>query len=224
MKRQEKYPWIYDVLFLLVFILAGYLRLTGVNWGEGQHQHPDEGFLSSVLASLQAQKCMDDKPVESCPADRLRWMNIGEYFDSETSTLNPYNRGYAFYVYGDLPMTITRVAADALKMYDVKILGRQFSALADLFTIFFLYLLVSRLYNRRVALLTALFSTLTVMQIQQSHFFTTDLFVNAFAFLAIYFAVAIMDSRYAAVSDKDQILESEEQELERSDEKVEGGE
>jgi hypothetical protein len=51
---------------------------------------------------------------------------------------------------------------------------------------------VSRLYDRRVALLASLFSALTVMQIQQSHFFTTDLFVNPFAFLAIYFAVEIM--------------------------------
>ena len=114
MNRREKYPWIYDVLFLLVFVLAGYLRLTGVDWGEGQHQHPDESFLSSVLASLQAQKCLDNVPVEVCPPDRVRWMGVGDYFNSKTSTLNPYNRGYAFYVYGDLPMTMTRVAADSL--------------------------------------------------------------------------------------------------------------
>src|SRR5258706_3724427 len=33
------------------------------------------------------------------------------------------------------------------------------------------------------------------MQIQQSHFFTNDLFVNLLAFLAIYLAVAIADVR-----------------------------
>src|SRR5574339_1081212 len=89
---REKYPWIYDLLFLLVFLLAGYLRLTGVNWGEGQHQHPDENFLSGVLASLQAQKCSD---VQGCPPGEMRWLTPGEYFDSETSPLNPYNKGYA---------------------------------------------------------------------------------------------------------------------------------
>ena len=89
-------------------------------------------------------------------------------------------------------MTLTRVAVDAMHVTDVKMLGRQFSALADLFTILFLYLAVSRLYNRRVALLAPLFSALAVLQIQQSHFFTTDLFVNAFAFLAIYLAVRIL--------------------------------
>jgi YYY domain-containing protein len=193
--RREKYPWIYDVLFLLVFVLAGYLRLTGVNWGEGQHQHPDENFLEGVLASLQAQKCTNPAiPVEACPSEQKTWLGLADYFNSRTSTLNPYNRGYSFFVYGDLPMTIVRVAVDAMHVTDVKMLGRQFSALADLFTILFLYLAVSRLYNRRVALLASLFSALAVLQIQQSHFFTTDLFVNAFAFLAIYLAVRILDA------------------------------
>jgi hypothetical protein len=196
MDHREKYSWLYDVLFLLVLILAGYLRLTGVNWGEGQHQHPDENFLSGVLGSLQAHKCADATiPVEACPAEQKQWISIGDYFNSKTSTLNPYNRGYSFFVYGNLPMTIVRVAAEASGQYDAKILGRQFSALADLFTILTLYFIVARLYDRRVALLASLLSALTVMQIQQSHFFTTDLFVNPFAFLAIYFAVLIADQR-----------------------------
>jgi hypothetical protein len=178
---REKHSWIYDVLFLLVFVLAGYLRLTGVNWGEGQHQHPDENFLTGVLGSLRAHTCVDESiPVDLCPPEQQRWMTLGEYFDSETSALNPYNRGYAFFVYGNLPMTLVRVTAEVTEQFDVKTLGRQFSALADLFTIFFLYLLVSRMYGRKVGLLASLFSSLTVMQIQQSHFFTTDLFVNAF--------------------------------------------
>ncbi|MCC6500863.1 MAG: hypothetical protein IT313_11415 [Anaerolineales bacterium] len=202
--KREKYFWAYDILFLLVLILAGYLRLSGANWGEGEHQHPDENFLSGVLSSLQAKTCANGvTPLPSCPAEEQRWINLGEYFDSAASPLNPYNHGYSFFVYGDLPMTIVRVAVDALGGADVKLIGRQFSALADLFTIFFLYLIVSRLYDRRVGLLASLFSALTVMQIQQSHFFTTDLFVNTFAFLAIYFAVEIMLW-------KDQRLETED--------------
>src|SRR6185503_398936 len=125
------------------------------------------------------------------------------------STLNPYNRGYSFFVYGNLPMTVVRVAVEALNQPDPKILGRQFSALADLFTILLLYFTVSRMYDRKVGLLAALFSALTVMQIQQSHFFTTDLFVNAFAFLAIYFAVEIVN--------RDSKLENQEKNLEAGD-------
>ncbi|HLA06386.1 MAG TPA: DUF2298 domain-containing protein [Anaerolineales bacterium] len=191
--NRNKYFWLYDILFLLVLLLAGYLRLSGVNWGEGEHQHPDENFLAGVLGSLQAHKCaVESIPVETCPEEQKQWIGIGDYFDSKRSTLNPYNRGYSFFVYGNLPMTIVRLAAEATGQFDVKILGRQFSALADLFTIMILYFIVARLYDRRVAWLASLFSALTVMQIQQSHFFTTDLFVNPFAFLAIYFAVEIV--------------------------------
>jgi YYY domain-containing protein len=201
--NREKHSWIYDLLFLLVFLLAGYLRLTGVNWGEGQHQHPDENFLTGVLGSLRAQACENvTVNVDACPEDQKRWLSFGEYFDSQTSPLNPYTRGYSFFVYGNLPLTLVRVAADATGQFDVKMLGRQFSALADLFTIFFLYLLVSRMYGRKVGLLASLFSALTVMQIQQSHFFTTDLFVNTFAFLAIYFAVEIVNHQSSIVNRK----------------------
>ena len=192
---REKHPWIYDLLFLLVFLLAGYLRLTGVNWGEGQHQHPDENFLTGVLGSLRAQACEDASiPADACPDDQKRWLTPGEYFDSKTSPLNPYNRGYSFFVYGNLPMTLVRVAADATGQLDVKTLGRQFSALADLFTIFFLYLLVSRMYGRKVGLLASLFSALTVMQIQQSHFMTVDNFGGMFTTIAMYACVQIAKS------------------------------
>ena len=192
--NREKYPWIYDLLFLLIFLLAGYLRLTGANWGENGGQHPDENFLAGVLGSLQAHKCSNPAiPVEACPPEQKRWISVVDYFNSKTSTLNQYNRGYGSYVYGNLPMTIIRIFAEATNQLDVRILGRQFSALADLFTILFLYLIVSRLYGRRVGLLASLFSALTVMQIQQSHFFTVDLFVNAFAFFALWFAVAILE-------------------------------
>jgi len=165
MNHREKYSWLYDVLFLLVLVLAGYLRLTGVNWGEGQHQHPDENFLAGVLGSLQAHKCADAAiPVEACPPEQKQWMGIGDYFNSKTSTLNPYNRGFSFFVYGNLPMTIVRVAAEASNQLDVKTIGRQFSALADLFTILILYFIVARLYDRRVALLASRFSASRLMR------------------------------------------------------------
>ncbi|HEX6268859.1 MAG TPA: DUF2298 domain-containing protein [Anaerolineales bacterium] len=196
MNQREKFPWLYDVLFLLVLALAGYLRLTGVNWGEGQHQHPDENFFTSVVESLRAHECADpDLSLEECPAEQSRWISLGDYLSSERSTLSPYNRGFSFYVYGNLPLTIVRIAAEITDPVNFRIFGRQLSALADLFAILFLYLIVSRLYGRRVGLLASLFSALTVMQIQQSHFFTVDLFVNTFAFLAIWFAVAILEHR-----------------------------
>lgn len=193
----EKHWWLYDILFVLILLMAGYLRLTGVQWGEGYHQHPDELFLTGVLDNLRAKTCEDPTiPVDSCLPENRRWMSLSEYFDSSTSTLNPFNRGYGFYVYGNLPLTATRVLMEATgndSFGASKFFARQMSAFADLFAIFFLYLLVSRLYGRKVGVLAAAFSSLAVMQIQQSHFFTVDLFVNTFLFAALLFAVRILE-------------------------------
>ncbi|MBC7877548.1 MAG: glycosyltransferase family 39 protein [Anaerolineales bacterium] len=193
----EKRAWLYDLLFILVLLLAGYLRLGGANWGEGYHQHPDELFLSGVLDNLRAQTCNDPLvPIDACPPDQKRWLTVGEYFDTASSTLNPHNRGHAFFVYGNLPMTVVRYAMEMTdNVSNSKYFARQFSALADLFTIFILYLFVSKLYGRRVGLFAATFSAFAVMQIQQSHFFTSDLFVNLFMFLALYFAVGVIEHR-----------------------------
>jgi hypothetical protein len=195
----EKRTWVYDLLFILVLLMAGYLRLSGVEWGEGYHQHPDELFMTGVLDNLRAHTCADPLiAVDNCPPEQKRWLSIGEYFDSAASTLNPYNRGNASYVYGDLPLTLTRSAMELTHNEDIgksKFFARQFSALADLLTLFLLYLIVSNLYGRKIALFAATFSALAVMQIQQSHFFTVDLFVNLFMFLTLYFAVKIVNQK-----------------------------
>jgi len=205
--KNEKRAWLYDLLFILVLLLAGYLRLAGSDWGGGNHQHPDELFLSGVLGSLNAHTCdLPDVPADICPADQKRWMNIGEYFDTAKSTLNPYNRGYSFFVYGNFPMTLVRVTAEALGsdgLEDLKFLSRQMSAMADLLTIFVLYLIVSSLYGRKIGLFSAAFSALTVMQIQQSHFFTTDLFTNLFMFLALFLAVEIVNYRKLGIRNEE---------------------
>ena len=133
----EKRAWLYDLLFILVLLLAGYLRLAGSGWGEGYHQHPDELFLSGVLGNLRAQSCENPLvPVDSCPEDQKHWMSIGEYFDTAKSTLNPYNRGYSFFVYGTFPLALIRFTAEAIGSTgfgELKFLARQMSALADLF-------------------------------------------------------------------------------------------
>ncbi len=170
-----------DLLFLLVLLMATLLRATGLDWGEFAHQHPDELFLTSVTADIQ-------------PVGSLR-----EYFDTAHSSLNPQNRGHGFFVYGTLPVFLTRYVAEWSGATNIKLIGRQLSALADLGTIILLYFIVARVYHRGVALLAAAFSSLAVMQIQQAHFYTADHFVNFFLFLALWFAVLIAERRWPGV-------------------------
>src|SRR5512140_1558432 len=192
----EKRGWIYDVLLISVLMMGTYFRTVGLNWDADQHLHPDERFLTMVESALQVKKCaLPNTALEACPADEIRWLGFGDYLNTAASPLNPQNRGYGFFVYGDLPIVMVRYIAEWLGQvgYDqVNLVGRQVSALSDLLTILLLYIIVSRLYNRRVALLGAAFSSLAVLQIQQSHFFTVDVVANFFIFLALFFAVEIV--------------------------------
>ncbi|MBL8077147.1 MAG: hypothetical protein JNM55_04230 [Anaerolineales bacterium] len=195
----EKRAWLYDLLFVTILLIAGVLRFGGFNWGEGYHQHPDELFLMGVLDNLRAHVCDEPSiPVDACPQELTRWMTVGEYLNGSTSTLNPYNRGYGSFVYGNLPMTVARIAMEVTGNDDIgrsKFFARQLSALMDLLTIFIFYLFVSKIYGRKVGVIAAAFSSFAVMQIQQSHFFTADLFANLFMFLGLAFAVQIVEYR-----------------------------
>lgn len=158
------------VILAALLLAAAWLRLVGLDWDADQSLHPDERFLTSVQTAI--------KPVE----------NIGQYFDTENSTLNPKNMCCGFYVYGTLPLILTRYVGEWLGRTgwgEINLVGRVLSALMDLGIVFLVYLLAERLYGKRAALVAAAFSTFTVMQIQQSHFFTVDNFVNFFAFLAL---------------------------------------
>ncbi len=172
---ENKRLWLYDVLLIGVLLVAAYFRFSGSAWGDLQYQHPDELFLTSVTYNIS--------PVHS----------LAEYFNTATSTLNPNNTGAGFYVYGTLPVFIVRGLADlSHQVSNLQLFGRQMSALFDLATVALLYFVAKRLYGPRVGILAAMFSALAVMQIQQSHFYTTDNFATFFMLLAAYFAVEIM--------------------------------
>ncbi len=206
-KPKEKLPWLYDILLVLVLTVAAFLRFTGSDWGNLEHQHPDELFITSVtydIAPIGASSdvigrapTVADQPWRAAyPETFTDCVEWGGYFDTACSPLNPQNRGHNTFVYGSLPVFIVRYLAEWTdQVGNLKLFGRQMSAVADLITIFLLYLMVARLYNRRVALLAAAFSAFAVMQIQQSHFYTTDNFAVTFMTLAAYFAVEIVVGR-----------------------------
>jgi YYY domain-containing protein len=196
-------------LILLILAVGAYLRLVGYNWGEYSYMHPDERFLIWVGSDISPVTTIvtADNQVKDV------WIGISEYFNTEISPLNPHNRGHGFYVYGTLPMFLTRIIVQ-LKyghsgFQEMTNVGRFLSAITDLLTVLFVYLAATRLYNRRVALLAAAFSAAAVMQIQQSHFFTMDTFINFFTFVAFYFAVRILVSKKLPISENEIKTEEE---------------
>ncbi|CAG0929996.1 hypothetical protein TFLX_01532 [Thermoflexales bacterium] len=195
----KRWTWLPIVLLLIGIIAFGaYFRFGGLDWGEGNLLHPDEYFLMGVTSNVQLPK------------------DLGEYFDSQNSPLNPYNKGAGTFVYGNLPLFITRYTAEALdaacKMSEqlclkkdgiaypfasyqgVQLLGRALSGLLDLFTLIFMFFIGKRLHGVKVGLLAAALGAATVLQIQQSHFYTADIFATFFLVAALFFIIRLGDT------------------------------
>ena len=188
-------PRFADWILLVILVLAAFFRLSGLYWGEYQYLHPDERFLVWVGSDISPTRTETTINPDGSLTDKKIWIGWDEFFDTPNSPMNPVNRGHGFYVYGTLPMFITRMAVEWVyghsgfnEMTDI---GRALSAVADLLVIIVIYAIASRQYDRRVAALAAAFYAAMVLPIQQSHFFTMDTFINFFTLLALYFAVRI---------------------------------
>lgn len=199
--EKKRRAWINYLLLIAILLAAIYFRTVGLFWGEYSYMHPDERFLIWVGSDLSPVKCLDSEFTPyNCPEDKQVFLSFSEYFDTAQSTLNPHNRGHGFYVYGTLPMFLTRYVVelyfDQAGWEQVLQTGRSLSVLADLLTVLLVFLVAKRLYGKRVGLLAAAFSAAAVLQIQQSHFFTMDTFINFFTFLAFFFAVLVLTGKW----------------------------
>ena len=188
-------------LLAAILLLAAVLRFTGLNWDEGRWIHPDEGHMRMVTASIR------------WPADPSL------YFDALRSPLNSFNRGQSYSYgtlplflvrlaaegldrgCGESPNRIMAAVAGLLAPEAMpcspglftavlsSLVGRALSALADLGSVWLVYLIGRRLYGDRAGLLAALFAALTAFAIQQAHFYTVDSLASFFTVLAVYYAV-----------------------------------
>lgn len=160
-----------------ILILAAFLRLYGINWDQGFHLHPDERFLTMVGNAMRIP------------------LNLLTYFDQATSTLNPINVGYPFFVYGTFPVVLNKILAVLLGTDNYNgftLQGRLLSGLFDTFTVYLIYKtvqLIEKQYSLPISLkfLASFFYALAVLPIQLSYFFAVDTFLNFFVFESFFF-------------------------------------
>ena len=184
--------WVVATFLVLILLFGAAVRLAGMNWDEDQHLHPDERFLTMVSSAISLPGIGFANG--QLPPGCAKW---GGYFDSDCSSLSPYNHGYNLFVYGTFPIFLVRLIAewiDQVGYGEIYLVGRYLSALFDLATVALIFFVARRLYNERVALLSAFFLAGSVLDIQQSHFFTVDTFTNVPIILAFWFALDIADA------------------------------
>ena len=178
---------LFEISLVVLILLGVYFRFNWTNWSQGTNLHPDEYGLTGTLTQLSVPK------------------NLGEYFNTRISPISPYqkydeqgqpgNSGPDNRMrWGQWPLIIIRVSGEwtGRTGYDeIRLWGRSLSALADTLSLVFIFLIGLKLYGRKIALLGTAFSSLAVMQIQQSHFMTVDNFGGMFTALAMLACVQI---------------------------------
>jgi len=187
------------------------LRLYNIAWDNGTLPHPDE---RSTVAFY---------------APSIRWPgDLKTALDPRRSTLNPFwdvNGDHRrSYTYGhfplytlvltagaaedlvpladrlDLPQPLVQVLAEAQSMTGYAFIGRMLVALADVASIYLVFLIGRRLYGTWAGLLAAALVAFTVLHIQLSHFFAVDPVSTTFTLLALYGSILMYDRRSVGAS------------------------
>ena len=202
-------PWrtpAVTLALLSILALAAAFRATNLRWDEDLALHPDERFLTMVMTSITIpEPCRGFIPhwkwPEGVPMPEFQRDLpgcISAYLDSATSPMNPRNVGHSLWVYGSLPITVLRIATEVLDIrdfYEVTRAGRVLSVLTELATIVLSFFLGKRLLDWRLGLLGAFLLSLSVLNIQNAHFFTVDTMTTLAVLLCVYLAVVIAEGK-----------------------------
>ena len=162
------------IILFFIILIGAFFRFYNLNWDQNHHLHPDERFLTMVDQAI------------TWPED------FGQYFSAQTSSLNPANQKFNFFVYGTFPLFFTKLLSEIFNQvtYDnFTIFGRFISALFDLLTILFVFLLGRKVFSKNVGLVGAFLYSVSVLPIQLSHFFAVDTFLNFFLIATLFFLI-----------------------------------
>ncbi len=203
---------------VLILVSAAALRLTGLDWDGFQHHHPDERYITWVATtiefpSIRATDWAATWRPETSTINPFRWPPQAS--SEGIVVLQNQPRDFA---YGHVPLylgviatrLVERVApslipllpsgwsltadvlngAGRIEFHHLAAVGRALTALFDVGTVLFTFLLGRRLYGAAVGLTAAALLAFTVLHIQLAHFFTSDPYLTFFVVAAIYFMVA----------------------------------
>jgi YYY domain-containing protein len=153
--------WSNPSLWLVGIVLfAAAVRLPNMAWDQNHFFHPDE---RAVAYAVQRISFSDGR-------------------------LDP-----DFFAYGSLPIYLAKIASNVVALvdpsaasYDGVILnGRRLSGVIGVLSVYLLFLLGSRLYDRSVGLLAAFLLAASALHVQSSRFLTVDVPLTFFVLLGL---------------------------------------
>ena len=186
------------LLILLILGVAMALRLYGINWDSGYGFHPDERSFylrADCTYSLLSQSPGYQECIQQHPETETGFPSLSVFFDSDRSPLNPH-----WFPLGSVLIYVLVFFRSVIELFtdigamDMRFVGRPLSALADVGSVFMVYVLGSRLFSKKVGLLAAALTALAVIHIQNSHFFRPETF-SILALLTVFWALLRMLDR-----------------------------
>lgn len=203
-----------------IMLVAAFFRFYGSNYDQGHNVHPDEhnllyptleiGWPHSLgeLFDARHSPLNTRRIIPGCPEGCIYIYGslpvyltraTGEILDLLIPASPDWPKGYP-------PQDPSSGLADERKALwesntpgyfsqdpsAVTQVGRYLSAIADLITVFFAFLLARRLYSDGAALVAAALVAFAVIHIQVAHFYTSDAYLATFVTAATYFSVVLM--------------------------------
>ena len=191
-----------SLLLLLILAVALGLRLYGIDWDQGHGYHPDE--RSIYMRTDCMYRVLTEAPGYAngdCVRNNAEMEpglpGLGTFLDADKSPFNPH-----WFPLGSILIYLLlgfrfllEPFTDLDSLLRISYVGRSIMALADVGTVFFVYLLGKRIYDRCVGLLAAALVTLAVVHIQNSHFYRPEPLLILFLAASFWFMLQMMERR-----------------------------
>lgn len=160
---------IYQLLAIIIFLIGACLRFYNLNFDRGAAIQPDENLIVG----------------KSMAVEFFRNLNPG-FFD--------YN-GVPVYLLSASRQTLSTLNLINPKSITDNILtGRYLSALFSALSVIFVFLIALKLWNIQAAVIAELFFALSVLSVQQAHFYITDNLITFFLLGVIYSGINFYNS------------------------------
>lgn len=203
--------WGANFLLFVLLVAALGLRLHGIDWDDGHGFHPDERSFymraGDMLCLLTADRQVDGP---YCSAAHLRSLLDAEHWrgiepglpdirtalSAESSPLNPrwFPLGSVLIYALVLLRTLLEPFADWGVM-DLRFIGRTLAALADVGSVFLLFVIGRRMFGQWTGILAAAFATFAVIHIQHAHFYRPEPFTVLASLAALWAMLRFVDTR-----------------------------
>ena len=188
------------LLLPLILAVALGLRLYGIGWDDGYGFHPDERSLY-MRADCMFRTLTESPGHLDChrqfPDTKPGLPSLSTALDPAESPLNPhwFPLGSLLIYAIVLVRGIFEPFTDLGSLLSMSYIGRSLAVVADVGTVFLIYLLGKRIFNRRAGLLGAALAALTVVSIQNAHFYRPEPFLVFFVAASFWAMLRAVEHR-----------------------------